>query len=450
MIRVDVAVPNGASRSFHLSGTTTVEALRDAAERWFQNMFLTLLKAKEETPGLCDRNFGCSPHQRNFGFRFRQRLFDANLAIMEDSMRFDIVPEKIQVVALAFNPCPTHQGIDTLVHAVQNKDLATVEAMLTAAVDPNAAADNGFKTPLQMAVVGKRPIVQLLLEAYADINAECFYKTTSLAEVSGNGNMDMVRFLVERGACVNASRPLCHAAAEGHPDVVRYLLEAGAEKDCRGYEGLTPLLEAVIESHYTVVGILLEVEVDVNAGSDAYWTPLMQAARTDLRMLIKLLDAAADVNRVDNTGETALLRAAEEEDNEAVKLLVEARADINMSTDDADTPLLLAVLNGNFRMVRYFIERGARVNQRTVDGGTVLHIAAEENQLDVVQLLLTGRADLQIRTSTGETALDAARRRVWHDARVARGKGSCSCMATWGEQSFGGDSSSACERMSFA
>eukprot|EP00435_Cladocopium_sp_Y103_P027369 s3831_g6.t1 len=201
------------------------------------------------------------------------------------------------------------------------------------------------------------------------------------------------------------------------PDVLRYLLEAGAEKDCRGRDGLTPLLVAVSDSLYTVVDILLEADVDVNGYDDNYWTLLMQAEITDPRMLKKLLDSAADVNRVDNTGATALLRAAEKEDLEAVKLLVEARADINMYTDDADTPLLLAVLNGNFTMVRYFIERGARVNQRTVDGGTVLHIAAEENQLDVVQFLLTGRADLQVRTSTGETALDAARRRCSDEAK---------------------------------
>eukprot|EP00435_Cladocopium_sp_Y103_P029626 s3420_g7.t1 len=253
--------------------------------------------------------------------------------------------------------------------------------MLTAAVDPNAVADtrfetpsndiavfeamfdSRFKTPLQMAVVRKATtIVELLLEAYADINVKSKddWEKTCLAKVAADGDMDMVRFLVERGACVNASSPLAYAASEGHPDVVRYLLEAGAEKDCRSYENDTPLLEAVIESHYKVVDILLEAEADVNAGSGTYCrTPLMQATCSDLRMMIKLLDAAADVNRVDKTGETA---------------------------------------------------SSTRVNQRTVDGGTVLHIAAEENQLDVVQLLLTGRADLQIRTSTGETALDAARR----------------------------------------
>eukprot|EP00435_Cladocopium_sp_Y103_P069450 s73_g33.t1 len=247
---------------------------------------LLLLLAEEVTGRLVkDVRDLLSPH---LGVpRFRQRLFDANLAIMEDSMRFDIVPEKIQVVAVAFNPCPTHQGIDTLVHAVQNNDLATVEAMLTAAVDPNAAADNRFETPLQMAVVRKgTTIVQLLLEAYADINAKskCCWETTALAKVAESGDMDMVRFLVERGACVNASSALAYAASEGHPDVARYLLEAGADKDCQRHHFATPLVQAVLESDYTIVAILLEGAADVNASNGFFETPLMIATCSDLPM----------------------------------------------------------------------------------------------------------------------------------------------------------------------
>ena len=55
----------------------------------------------------------------------------------------------------------------------------------------------------------------------------------------------------------------------------------------------------------------------------------MEAACEDQLLLKVLLDAAADVNRADKTGNTALLAAAHNNNSEAVKLLVEARADIH-------------------------------------------------------------------------------------------------------------------------
>eukprot|EP00435_Cladocopium_sp_Y103_P007638 s4720_g2.t1 len=51
--------------------------------------------------------------------------------------------------------------------------------------------------------------------------------------------------------------------------------------------------------------------------------------------------------------------------------------------------------------------------------------------------------------STHQSSQQLEDEAVWHDARLARGRGSCSCMATWGEPSFGGDSSSARDRVSF-
>eukprot|EP00435_Cladocopium_sp_Y103_P048103 s1288_g14.t1 len=51
MLRVIVAMPNGASKSFDLSGTLTLEELRKAAERWFQKKILQLLRANGETLG---------------------------------------------------------------------------------------------------------------------------------------------------------------------------------------------------------------------------------------------------------------------------------------------------------------------------------------------------------------------------------------------------------------
>eukprot|EP00435_Cladocopium_sp_Y103_P049662 s574_g15.t1 len=332
---------------------------------------------------------------------------------------------------------------DTLVHAVQNDDPATVQAMLTAAVDPNGAADYRFKvdanlwddwTALMHAACTAPRIVKKLLEAAADVNREDQDGATALMGAAKEDDLEAVRLLEEARADINvwnkdAETPLFYAGCNGNFTMVRYFIERGVVRYCHKENVVLrdTLIDAVQNYDFASVQAMLTAaidpnaaagtrfKVDVNGYDDNYWT--MRAACTAPHMIKTLLDAAADVNEANENGATALLGAAEYRNPEAVTLLVEARADINVATDDAETPLLNAVRNGDFTMVRYFIERDARVNQCTVDGGTVLHIAAEENQLDLVQLLLTGRADLQIRNSTGETALDVARRRCSDEAQ---------------------------------
>ena len=259
--------------------------------------------------------------------RFRQRLLDANLALMEDVIRLDIVPPRIQVITLPFNPCPTHQDLVRFLTASETNDLATVQTMLTAALDPNTALKH--QKPLHLAAQEQHhSIIQLLLEAYADVTADI----APMLIVAEKGDIDTARLLVAKGASVNAGNPLGRAAYKGHADVVRYLLGAGADKNSHdGYWCYTPLLEAVSGQHSKVVDILLEAKVNVNLGGDDDYTPLMEAACDDQLLLKVLLDAAADVNRADKTGNTALLAAANNNNSEAVKLLVEARADIHFS-----------------------------------------------------------------------------------------------------------------------
>ena len=114
--------------------------------------------------------------------------------------------------------------------AAETNDLATVQTMLSAALDPNTSClgrrYRGWEKPLHVALRHQhQSMIQLLLEAYADVTADS--QPLMLATI--NGDIDITRLLVARGASVNAENPLAEAANRGHVDVVRYLLEAGAD-----------------------------------------------------------------------------------------------------------------------------------------------------------------------------------------------------------------------------
>eukprot|EP00435_Cladocopium_sp_Y103_P026940 s818_g6.t1 len=219
-----------------------------------------------EVGGLLVKDVNFFISQRLNVSRFRQRIFDANFTVLEDTMCLDMVPEKILLVIIPVNPCITEEDAETFLQAVRDNDLATVEGMLSAGMDPKDREIHFVRCMDAAGHGNSKTIVHLLLQSYADINKCCLngYGHTALTKAAHVGDMDLVRFLVQRGAKIDEGNPLLEAAETGHPSVVRYLLEAGAEKNCRGFEDATPLLMAVSFGHHMAVDILLEAKVDVN------------------------------------------------------------------------------------------------------------------------------------------------------------------------------------------
>jgi cytohesin len=90
-------------------------------------------------------------------------------------------------------------------------------------------------------------VVQVLIEAGADVNKANDKGATPLFVAAHNGHVAEVRVLIVAGADVNKATddgvmPLCMAAQFGHEVVVRALIKAGADVNAAGNNGATPLL----------------------------------------------------------------------------------------------------------------------------------------------------------------------------------------------------------------
>ena len=117
--------------------------------------------------------------------------------------------------------------------------------------------------------------VRLLVAAGADLeNYPHHY--TPLAYAAYQGNDRVVRFLIKRGARVNASAqhggtyintPLMMAAIQGHETVVRTLLRAGADADIRVYGGHTAAEFAAKYNHRGLSQLLLCAQRDYGVGA---------------------------------------------------------------------------------------------------------------------------------------------------------------------------------------
>lgn len=119
-----------------------------------------------------------------------------------------------------------------------------------------------------------------------------------------------------------------------------------------------------------------------------------------MRLLIRVMQSggATDIGRAAGKGEVG-----------EVESLVEAGADINAANSTGQTPLYLAAASGNGEMVSGLLEDGAELDvPDSGDGLRALHVAAQHGHTDVVDLLVRYGADTEARTRHQQTPLHLA------------------------------------------
>jgi WD40 repeat protein/ankyrin repeat protein len=243
-----------------------------------------------------------------------------------------------------------------LVEAVKLNNLARVKELLLKGADINSSFNYGygfmpqFCTPLQLAC--------------------------------DSGYMDLAKFLIEKGADVNAGSsdgitPLfgCNSS-----EMVRLMIVKGADIRHTDNEGFTPLH---FPATTDIADLLIEKGADVNAKSNYGTTPLHLAADPELASL--LIEKGASVDAEDIYGSTPLLKALISENTDIARLLIEKGANVNVSDTDGITPLHRVK---TIEIARLLIEKGANVNASDNYGNSPLTDAINQNQGDIARLLI--------------------------------------------------------------
>jgi ankyrin repeat protein len=162
-----------------------------------------------------------------------------------------------------------------------------------------------------------RTTIARALELGAPVGAkDDLGRSTVLLAVKDAANLDLVRWLHEKGAPVdetdvNGRSPLSFAAEAGALDQVRWLVEAGAQVDRADGESRTPLFHAALGDHADVVGYLHDRGADPNHRDRFQDTPLMVAcAKGHASTAALLRRRGADASLRDQEGRTAKERSA--------------------------------------------------------------------------------------------------------------------------------------------
>jgi ankyrin repeat protein len=185
--------------------------------------------------------------------------------------------------------------------------------------------------------------------------------TKSIWELAEEGDLQGVVGLVQEDAgLVDAENeegktPLIEACEGGHLEVVRWLLDRGADINHQGNGGCTTLYWASNTEHTPVVRLLLEKGADPTIANTYDVTPLIVASYEGHTEIVRcLLDhptAASTINLKNQFGHTALWLACSWGHCGAARALLEAGADPTIADPKKITPMAIAKKRGRGKCV---------------------------------------------------------------------------------------------------
>lgn len=198
------------------------------------------------------------------------------------------------------------------------------------------------------ALYGHKELVELFLEHGIDVNARNNKNDTPVLWAARGNHVDTVRLLIRRGADLQlendkGSTPLYWAVRYGFAELVRVLLDEGqADVGQRRKLGLeTPIVLAAALGHTQVVGQLLDHRAEVGTTMSNGMTALMAAASEgNDDVVVKLLVTRGgldELDRVDASGNSALLHAARAGQVSTMRTLVSHGASIDVQNRFGET-----------------------------------------------------------------------------------------------------------------
>jgi ankyrin repeat protein len=252
----------------------------------------------------------------------------------------------------------------------------------------------------------------------------------------------------------NSGEMLCSAISANDIELAKSLIEQGADIRYENKYSWTPWRIAVKHKRTEIISLLIEKGIFIDEKDSIGWTALHHAVPDNPEYCDWLIRNGANVNSIDNHGESILIRAIigcrlfhDKEDPDKLnviknlishgadvnyenikgfelglasallvsvgchfsitELLITHGADIHIKGNQGETLLMMAAYNGNLELVKYLVERNVETNIQDNEGNTSLMYLARshtEKFLEIADALFSGGADSTIRNKKGETA----------------------------------------------
>lgn len=273
----------------------------------------------------------------------------------------------------------------------------TGAALLAEHFDFRADTEENRALFARVVATGWPDLVQLFLSQGAPAFSMTKDGEGALVSAAGRGDLNLVARLLRSGGTPAPELMTCTlgaAARSGNLDLLEFLIGRGADPNgpaCGKYEKVTVLMQATLSHQPEMVQTILKYHPDVNAKSPDGYTALafflLQGLprNADPQKIVSLLvTAGADVNGRDNHGRTPIFYACINQQPEAIRALVNAGADVNVKDESGQTALMSCF---DVASVNVIVDAGADLDIRNNLGRTAAEAAREMNATEKAELL---------------------------------------------------------------
>jgi ankyrin repeat protein len=164
---------------------------------------------------------------------------------------------------------PVEVTMTALMKAVQKNDAARVKTLIAEGANVDELDPNGDAPLVMAAYLGHADIVQMLLEAGADLTAvDPGMKATALHAAAYAGRTEAARLLIRYGIDIDKQGPkngytaLHDAIWQNNVETARVIIDAGADLTLRSHSGETPL-DFARARHRTEIVAMIEARSGV-------------------------------------------------------------------------------------------------------------------------------------------------------------------------------------------
>jgi ankyrin repeat protein len=289
------------------------------------------------------------------------------------------------------------KGEVSLMLACRSSSLATVQCLVEAGAPLTGAPTpcDVSNTPLNVASArGYLDIVEYLISKGAIPNAPSW---SPMISACANGHVEVVKCLEKHGVSLQGinvlSAPLSAACYHGQMEVVEYLISRGVPIDENGASYRKPLHHACAGGHFEIVKYLIRCGADKYSALGNNQTPAHEAGRKGHFEIFEYLTQDLSRYRVEKIKDECAVMAAGSEGLSVLEYLLEKR---ECKSEVLAKCLISAIENHNHEPVEYLLGFGIDLEKGIYDrkGRTFLHLAVDNHMPNIARLLISKGANV--------------------------------------------------------